>query len=71
MEYFRKHPETGVTKPEQIAFVGDRLTTDVMMANFMGGYAVWVRDGVLPVEEHNVVSLLLLICDYWVNWMLM
>jgi phosphatidylglycerophosphatase GEP4 len=46
MAYFAKHPETGVTRPEQIAVVGDRLSTDVMMANLMGGYGVWVRDGV-------------------------
>ena len=56
MEYFRKHPETGVTRPEQIAVVGDRLTTDVMMANLMGGYAVWVRDGVTGPEKDGVVS---------------
>jgi phosphatidylglycerophosphatase GEP4 len=26
--------------------VGDRLSTDIMMANMMGSYGVWVRDGV-------------------------
>lgn len=57
MEYFKNYPETGVTRPEQIAVVGDRLTTDVMMANFMGGYGVWVRDGVIPPEENSLVSL--------------
>lgn len=56
MEYFRKYPETGVTRPDQIAVVGDRLTTDVMMANMMGSYAVWVKDGVVPLEETSVVS---------------
>lgn len=56
MEYFLKHPETGVTKPEQIAIVGDRLTTDVMMANFMGSYGVWVKDGILKPEENGLVS---------------
>ncbi|KAN0098580.1 HAD-superfamily phosphatase [Hyaloscypha variabilis] len=53
MEYFRKHPETGVTRPEQVAVVGDRLTTDVMMANLMGSYAVWVKDGVVPPEQSS------------------
>lgn len=57
MEYFQKHPETGVTRPDQIVMVGDRLTTDVMMANLMGSYAVWVKDGVVPHEETSVVSL--------------
>jgi phosphatidylglycerophosphatase GEP4 len=57
MEYFRKYPETGVTRPDQIAIVGDRLTTDVMMANLMGGYAIWVRDGVVLETENGLVSL--------------
>jgi len=56
MEYFRKYPETGVTRPDQVAVVGDRLTTDVMLANLMGSYAVWVKDGVVPSEEISVVS---------------
>jgi len=56
MEYFRKYPETGVTRPDQVAVVGDRLSTDVMMANLMGSYAVWVKDGVVPREETSIVS---------------
>lgn len=56
MEYFLKHPETGVTKPSQVAVVGDRLTTDVVMANLMGTYGVWVRDGVLGDEGNGFVS---------------
>jgi phosphatidylglycerophosphatase GEP4 len=56
IEYFQKYPETGVTRPDQVAVVGDRLTTDVMMANLMGSYAVWVKDGVVPPEETSVVS---------------
>jgi phosphatidylglycerophosphatase GEP4 len=46
MAYFRAHPDSGVTRPDQIAVVGDRLSTDIMMANMMGSYGVWVRDGV-------------------------
>jgi phosphatidylglycerophosphatase GEP4 len=74
MEYFRKYPETGVTRPEQVAVVGDRLTTDIMMANHMGSYAVWVKDGVVPPEESSAVSTIcnwqalltksLLVCAY-------
>jgi len=45
MAYFRAHPDAGVTRPDQIAVVGDRLSTDIMMANMMGSYGVWVRDG--------------------------
>jgi phosphatidylglycerophosphatase GEP4 len=57
MEHFKQYPETGVTRPDQIAVVGDRLTTDIMLANLMGSYGVWVKDGVIPPEEHSVVSI--------------
>ena len=53
LQYFRSRPECGVTKPSQIAIVGDRLLTDVMMANMMGSWGVWVKDGV--VEEKSIV----------------
>ncbi|KAG9240173.1 mitochondrial PGP phosphatase [Calycina marina] len=56
MVYFAQHPETGVTRPEHVAVVGDRLSTDVMMANLMGSYAVWVKDGVVPREEIGVFA---------------
>jgi len=54
MEYFRKNPESGVTSPSQIAVVGDRLFTDVMMANMMGSYGFWIKDGV--IERKSFVS---------------
>ncbi|KAH7371203.1 mitochondrial PGP phosphatase [Pyrenochaeta sp. MPI-SDFR-AT-0127] len=47
MAYFKAHPESGVTRPDQIAVVGDRLSTDIMMANMMGSHGIWVRDGVI------------------------
>lgn len=53
MEYFRSRPETGVTSESQVAIVGDRLFTDVMMANMMGSYGVWIKDGVIP--DHGLV----------------
>ncbi|CAK7210216.1 hypothetical protein SEUCBS140593_000759 [Sporothrix eucalyptigena] len=56
MEYFRAHPETGVTAPHQIAVVGDRLTTDMMLANSMGSWGLWVREGVVPPEKKSVFS---------------
>ncbi|KAF8866745.1 HAD-superfamily phosphatase [Acephala macrosclerotiorum] len=56
MAYFLKYPETGVTRPDQIAIVGDRLTTDVMMANLMGSYAVWVKDGIVPSEQTSIFA---------------
>lgn len=57
MEYFRQHPEIGVTRPSQIAVVGDRLSTDMMLANMMGSYGVWVKDGVVPLRQKSIVSL--------------
>ncbi|KAM7198067.1 Mitochondrial PGP phosphatase [Naviculisporaceae sp. PSN 640] len=56
MSYFREHPETGVTHPAQIAIVGDRLATDMMLANMMGSYGVWVKDGVVPHQQKSIFS---------------
>lgn len=56
MAYFRKYPETGVTDPSHVAVVGDRLTTDIMLANLMGGWGFWIRDGVVPLEQKSIVS---------------
>ena len=41
---------TTVTSASQVAVVGDRLFTDVMMANLMGAWGVWVRDGVVDAR---------------------
>lgn len=43
-----------MTSASQIAVVGDRLFTDVMMANMMGSYGFWIKEGV--VEEKGLVS---------------
>ncbi len=55
MAYFKQHPETGVTDPSHVAVVGDRLTTDMMLANMMGGWGFWVRDGVVPFQQKSIV----------------
>ncbi|KAK6509476.1 hypothetical protein TWF481_004220 [Arthrobotrys musiformis] len=44
--HLRACPDVQLDSPSQIAVVGDRLFTDVMMANMMGAWGVWVRDGV-------------------------
>ena len=59
MSYFRAHPETGVTNPAHIAVVGDRLATDMMLANMMGSWGIWVKDGVVPHQQKSIVSYLL------------
>lgn len=43
-----------MTSASQIAVVGDRLFTDVVMANLMGSHGVWIKDGV--VAEKSIVS---------------
>lgn len=55
MRFFAARPETGVRHAGHVAVVGDRIFTDVVMANMMGARAVWVRDGV--VEEKGRVCL--------------
>ncbi|KAL9131818.1 MAG: hypothetical protein Q9217_000345 [Psora testacea] len=54
LKYFRAMPETGVRRASDIAVVGDRLFTDVMMANLMGAWSIWVKDGI--VVRNGIVS---------------
>ncbi|ODA79834.1 hypothetical protein RJ55_05430 [Drechmeria coniospora] len=56
MAYFERHPETGVTDPSHVAVVGDRLTTDMMLANAMGSWGFWIRDGVVPLRRKSFFS---------------
>ncbi|KJZ73155.1 hypothetical protein HIM_07539 [Hirsutella minnesotensis 3608] len=56
MDYFRRHPETGVTDPSHVAVVGDRLTTDMMLANMMGAWGFWIKDGVVPLRQKSFFS---------------
>lgn len=51
LDYFLNAPGCRVTSADQIAVVGDRLFTDVMMANMMGSWAIWVKDGL--IENRN------------------
>lgn len=44
MEHFHKYKI--VEHPDEVAIVGDRLFTDIMMANLMGSYGVWITNGV-------------------------
>lgn len=40
-----------IESAKDVAVVGDRLMTDVAMANMMGSYAFWIRDGVIPTSN--------------------
>jgi phosphatidylglycerophosphatase GEP4 len=55
LAYLRAQEETKDIRPDQIAVVGDRLMTDMLLANMMGGYGVWVKDGVIEREKKSVV----------------
>lgn len=55
-EFFKSCPDTDITSPDQVAVVGDRLFTDVMMANLMGSWSVWVKDGVIKTDKTLVCS---------------
>ncbi|KAI4230164.1 MAG: hypothetical protein L6R36_000277 [Xanthoria steineri] len=51
LQHFLTAPGSRVTSADQIAVVGDRLFTDVMLANLMGSWSLWVKDGV--VQSRN------------------
>lgn len=53
MSYFEKHKICD--NPSQIAVIGDRLLTDVVMGNTMGAYSVWLYDGVFKSSNPFVV----------------
>lgn len=42
MAYFAHR---GITRPEEIVVAGDRLLTDILMANMMGSWSVWLSEG--------------------------
>lgn len=55
LEYFKRH---GVTEnPAEIAVVGDRLATDVLLARQMGSWSIWCQDGwrhpEMPGRDHS------------------
>lgn len=60
MDYFRNTDEKESLRDiraDQIAVVGDRLLTDMCLANEMGSWGIWVKDGVVDLKSKSVVSL--------------
>lgn len=43
MDYFAQH---GIHNAAEIAVIGDRLFTDILMANMMGAWGIWLSEGV-------------------------
>lgn len=56
-----------VRHPAQIAVVGDRLGTDVLMAADMGAWSVWCSEGVFGGEEGRRRRNLLERMEVWVE----
>ena len=54
LQYFTESSKNRVISASQIAVIGDRLFTDVMMANMMGAWSIWVKDGI--VRNDGAVS---------------
>ncbi|KAK9369646.1 mitochondrial PGP phosphatase-domain-containing protein [Lipomyces kononenkoae] len=50
MQFFLQSPSADVQKPSQVAVIGDRILTDIAMANRMGAWGVWIEKGVVPVD---------------------
>ena len=53
-QHLEKLAKIRVKHPSQVVVVGDRLLTDVVMANSMGSWSIWIKDGV--VENSGFVS---------------
>lgn len=49
VQWFREREV--ITSPNEIAVVGDRLGTDVLMAGMMGSWSVWCKEGVFEAGE--------------------
>lgn len=49
MRWFREREV--IQSPNEIAVVGDRLGTDVLMAGMMGSWSVWCKEGVFEPGE--------------------
>lgn len=65
MEYFIG--KGVVSSPKEVAIVGDRLFTDMLMANMMGSYGVWVRDGVIR-SESLICKIERFVYDRLISW---
>lgn len=62
LEYFYKNKI--INSPDEVAVIGDRLFTDVMMANMMGSYSVWIREGV-KLSNNPIIKFERRISDYF------
>jgi len=54
-----------ITHPSQIVVIGDRLFTDVVMANMMGARAIWIKEG--AVRDHGFVTKMEYAVEGWLR----
>lgn len=55
--------ERYVESPKEVAVVGDRLLTDIMMSNMMGAYSIWISHGV-KISNNPIVKFERLLYKY-------
>ena len=53
-KHLQNIPKIQVRDASQVAIIGDRLLTDVVMANTMGSWSIWIKDGI--VKNSGFVS---------------
>lgn len=64
MDFLQSTEGPKVEHAAQVVVIGDRLLTDVMLANMMGAWGIWLRKGVLE-EKRGIV-----ICSLDLYWKL-
>ncbi|KAJ5168943.1 HAD-superfamily phosphatase subfamily IIIA [Penicillium canariense] len=66
VQWFRERKV--IQSPNEIAVVGDRLGTDVLMAGMMGSWSVWCKEGVFePGEEGKPERNILEKMEVWIE----
>ena len=59
--HLKQKSTNGFSSPNQAVVIGDRLFTDIMMANMMGVWSIWVKDGV--ARNDGIVSKAFIVVD--------
>ena len=47
LAHFKACANVAISDPAEIAVIGDRIFTDIMLANMLGSLGIWIRDGVV------------------------
>jgi len=60
VRYFLDQNPPKISHASQIAVIGDRLFMDIMLANLMGSWAIWLQTGIR--QGKDPVSKIVLSC---------